>query len=83
MSTVIRRNERSWAIELISKINEITKKYDLVIKKAGGESTISTNESTMFPDVILYGDQEQNIILEGWELKMLMVFVQLFRINPV
>ena len=76
MSTVIRRNERSWAIELISKINEITKKYDLVIKKAGGESTISTNENTMFPDVILYGDQEQNIILEGWELKMPDVLIE-------
>lgn len=70
MSVIIRRNERSWAIELIGKINEITNKYDLVIKKAGGERTISTNENTMFPDVILYGDPEQNIILEGWELKM-------------
>lgn len=24
----------------------------------------------MFPDVILYGNKEQNIILQGWELKM-------------
>ena len=47
-----------------------------MIKKAGGESTISTNENTMFPDVILYGDQEQNIILEGWELKMPDVLIE-------
>ena len=24
----------------------------------------------MFPDVILYGDIEQTVILQGWELKM-------------
>lgn len=70
MSTVIRRNERSWAIELISKINEISNKNDIAIKKAGGESTISTDKNHMFPDVILYGNKEQSVILQGWELKM-------------
>ena len=24
----------------------------------------------MFPDVVLYGNEEQSIILQGWELKM-------------
>lgn len=71
MATVIRRNERSWAIELISKINAIASANDLIIKRAGGESTISTGRgNTMFPDVVLYGNKEQNIILQGWELKM-------------
>lgn len=71
MATVIRRNERSWAIELITKINEIATANDLIIKRAGGESTISTGRgNTMFPDVVLYGNQEQSIILQGWELKM-------------
>lgn len=71
MPTVIRRNERSWAIELISKINTIATDNDLIIKRAGGESTISTGRgNTMFPDVVLYGNNEQNIILQGWELKM-------------
>lgn len=71
MATTIRRNERSWAIELISKINAITSANDLIIKRAGGESTISTGRgNTMFPDVVLYGNKEQNIILQGWELKM-------------
>lgn len=71
MDTVIRRNERSWAIELISQINIIVNKFDLCIKKAGGETTISMGKrNTMFPDVILYGNKEQNIILQGWELKM-------------
>lgn len=71
MATTIRRNERSWAIDLISKINAITTANDLLIKRAGGESTISTGRgNTMFPDVVLYGNKEQSIILQGWELKM-------------
>lgn len=69
--TQIRKNERSWAIDLITTINSIVNKYDLKIKKAGGESTISIDaQNRMFPDVILYGDKEQTIILQGWELKM-------------
>ncbi len=71
MGTIVRRNERSWAIELISKINEFVGVRDLMIKKAGGESTVSTGRrNTMFPDVILYGNREQSVILQGWELKM-------------
>ncbi|MCM1512577.1 MAG: N-6 DNA methylase [Oxalobacter formigenes] len=71
MATIIRRNERSWTIEVITKINAIANANDLIIKRAGGESTISTGRgNTMFPDVFLYGNQEQSIILQGWELKM-------------
>ena len=70
MGTVIRRNERSWAIELIMTINAFVTNNDLIIKRAGGESTISTQINTMFPDVILYGNKEQSIILQGWEIKM-------------
>lgn len=33
----INKNERSWAIELISLINSIADNNDLVIKRAGGE----------------------------------------------
>ena len=50
--TIVRRNERSWAIELITKINKIAENNDLAIKRAGGETTISVNRgNTMFPDV--------------------------------
>lgn len=71
MATVVRRNERSWAIDLISKINSIAEDNDLVIKKAGGENTISISRgNNMFPDVVLYGNVEQSVILQGWELKM-------------
>lgn len=68
---VVRKNERSWAIEIISQVNLIADKNDLIIKHAGGESTISqTGKNSMFPDVILYGDIELTSILQGWELKM-------------
>lgn len=71
MEATVRRNERSWAIELISKINSIAGRNDLMIKRAGGETTISTGSgSRMFPDVVLYGNQAQTVILQGWELKM-------------
>ena len=69
--TTIRKNERSWAIELISQINQFSKDNDLIIKHAGGESTVSEHRGqNMFPDVILYGDYDLSSILQGWELKM-------------
>ena len=71
MYTVVRENERSYGIDLISQINDISQRYTLQIKKAGGERTISTGRNTrMFPDVILYGDAERTRILQGWELKL-------------
>jgi hypothetical protein len=71
MSTVVRDNERSYAIDLISQINELSQRYTLQIRKAGGERTISTGTNTrMFPDVVLYGDAERTRILQGWELKL-------------
>lgn len=66
----ITRNERSWAISLISDINLMLDKKTWEIKRAGGETTINTGEKRMFPDVILYGDKDQTQILQGWEIKM-------------
>lgn len=71
MATVIRKNERSWGIELISQINQFANANDLIIKHAGGESTVSERRGqNMFPDVVLYGDHDLSSILQGWELKM-------------
>ena len=70
MGTIVRRNERSWAIVIISEIREMLKGLNLKIKSAGGESTLSVNKKSMFPDVLLYEDEAQNRILQGWELKM-------------
>ena len=74
MEVIINENERSWVIDLISKINFILSSNDLIIKKAGGESTVSTQSTgqkkNMFPDLILYGNEEKSVILQGWEMKM-------------
>ena len=67
----VRKNERSWAIELISLIDRIASRRDWCIKKAGGESTVRVSAATrMFPDVLLYADSGQQRILQGWEVKM-------------
>ena len=70
MPTIIRRNERSWAISMISDINIHLQTLGLRIVRAGGETTISTGHQSMFPDVLLYGDANQTQILQGWELKL-------------
>ncbi len=67
----LKENERSWAIQLIQEISSYVKnKPDFKIKRAGGEATINTGEKRMFPDVLLFGDENQSLILQGWELKM-------------
>jgi hypothetical protein len=70
MTTITRGNERSWAISMISDINISLQDMELLIKRAGGETTISVGHQRMFPDVLLYGDTNQTKILQGWELKL-------------
>lgn len=72
MSTIrLKKNERSWAIQIIQKISQYVQvKSDCIIKLAGGETTINTGDERMFPDVLLFADSEQSFILQGWELKI-------------
>ena len=70
MGTIIRRNERSWAIVIISEIKVMLNGLGLKIKSVGGESTLSVNKKSMFPDILLYEDEAQTKILQGWEIKM-------------
>lgn len=63
-------NERSWAIDVISEINLYVTNKQWHFKRAGGESTISNEKSSLFPDVLIFKDQSRNIIIQGWELKM-------------
>lgn len=70
MGTIVRKNERSWAIVIISEIRVMLNSLNIKIKSAGGESTLSVNKKSMFPDVLLYEDEAQTKILQGWELKM-------------
>ena len=67
--TTINYNERSWAIDVISEINQWVNNKNLLIKRAGGENTINDGE-ILFPDVLLYEDSSAGVILQGWELKM-------------
>lgn len=68
--TKVNENERSWAISMISSINAYVRGKGLVIKKADGEKTINTGSVRMFPDIILYGDEATDKLLQGWEVKM-------------
>ncbi|MBP7433379.1 SAM-dependent DNA methyltransferase [bacterium] len=63
-------NERSWAIDVISEINLYLSNRSWNFKCAGGESTISNEKFSLFPDVLIFKDSAKNIILQGWELKM-------------
>ena len=44
-------NERSWAIDVISSIEVFLANKSWHFKGAGGESTISNNKKSLFPDV--------------------------------
>jgi len=63
-------NERSWAIDLIGHIKLLCAKNNRAIQDAGGEQTIRAEGGSLFPDVLLFGDQSTARILQGWELKM-------------
>ena len=65
-------NERAWGIQIISEINRLVsdKSVNYCIKCAGGEfGTAEEGASTLFPDVLLFGDASERLIIQGWELK--------------
>lgn len=62
-------NERSYVIQLISEINEYLRNRDISFKRAGGERTINGGAFVKFPDVLLFSDRGQSLILQGWEAK--------------
>lgn len=70
MGARVAYNERSWAIDLIGHIKNYIRQMNNPIKEAGGESSVISEGSSLFPDVLLYGDTTSYKILQGWELKM-------------
>jgi hypothetical protein len=42
------------------------------VQRAGGEWSLSSQSAgkVLFPDVLLFGDASQSVVLQGWELKM-------------
>lgn len=70
MKKATRYNERSWAIDLIGHLKGAIAKVNRPVKDASGEQTVSGEGGSLFPDVLLFGDRENAIIMQGWELKM-------------
>jgi len=68
--SVTNYNERSWAIDLIGYLKQLSTQQNRSIKDASGEQTIKTEGGSLFPDVLLFGDRATARILQGWELKM-------------
>jgi len=63
-------NERAWAIDVIAAINEYARTRRKKILRAGGEHTLrGSNSSALFPDVLLFGDDDGTRVRHGWELK--------------
>lgn len=69
-------NERSVGSELITKINIIFSNNNWGMKKAVGELSLKSENakdnrnSTLFPDIIIFKDEDKLQPLMGWELKM-------------
>src|SRR5699024_5422407 len=69
-------NERSEGSKLISELNMFLSKNDLGMKEAIGELSLKTigasdnRSSTLFPDILIFQDQDRKLPLMGWELKM-------------
>ena len=63
-------NERAWAIDVISEINNYCGARARAIVRAGGEYTVPGQSGCLFPDVLLFSDSNGSIVQQGWELKM-------------
>ena len=55
---------------LFLKYNIWANNRNVTIKRGGGESTLKTGGTNLFPDVLIFGDIHSSLILQGWELKL-------------
>ena len=75
-NTILFSNERSEGGELISEANLIFNQNNWGMKKAVGELSLKTKNAkdlrnaTLFPDVIIFADENKLVPIMGWELKM-------------
>lgn len=63
-------NERAWAADLIALLSASIGEGLGPVKRAGGEYSLSGEGSTLFPDVLLFGDEAGVVPICGWELKL-------------
>jgi hypothetical protein len=66
----LRLTERSWAIEVCTAISTWAVEVESTIKSAGGEHGMRDDAGALFPDVVLFGDGAQAMVIQGWELKL-------------
>lgn len=70
MSAVFKRNERDWAGQLISWIQEAIRDGKTIFQDATNDSgVIMESGRTKFPDVLLFLDKVSGVVFNGWELK--------------
>ncbi len=55
---------------MITEINAYSTDRQRAIRRAGGEHSLPGPGGLLFPDVLLFGDKEQGLVLQGWELKL-------------
>ena len=66
----LRLTERRWAIQVCNSINAWATTVDSIVKSAGGEHGLRDDSGALFPDVVLFGDGAQAMVVQGWELKL-------------
>lgn len=62
-------NERSWGADLIGYLKQLAVAQHRSVQDASGELSLRAVGQTLFPDVLLYGDVDASVYLQGWELK--------------
>lgn len=66
----MKRNERDWAGQLISWIQEAIRDGRTIFEDATNDTGIKLESGkTKFPDILLFTDKVSGIIFNGWELK--------------
>lgn len=68
--SMINYNERVWGIDIISFINQQCSDFDFIRRASGEYSMRRIGETTLFPDVLLFGGSAADSLIQGWELKM-------------
>jgi len=67
---MMKRNERDWAGQLISWIQEAIRDGRTVFEDATNDTGIKLESGrTKFPDILLFTDKLSGVVFNGWELK--------------
>ena len=68
--TIIKRNERDWAGQLISWIKSAIEHKSTIFQDVTNDTSVKMKSGkTLFPDILLFVDKISGIVFNGWELK--------------